>query len=219
MEAARLLSSMFEIKTNMPRASFLVRLGFLADVSFENFESYIEAVINGSYTVEKRFFIMGEYFDGSQSISSSIALNDIILHSHESLSMIEYEVYSGGDLIHRQRSDGVIVSTPTGSTAYALSCGGAIMHPSLETLALVPICPHTLSNRPIVLPADQPIEISLSRDSMDAKLSYDGQSSVIMGKQNKVCITRYPQPINLLHPVDYDYFEILRGKLDWSTHF
>lgn len=196
----------------------LGRLGFLADVSFNDFESHVEAVINGRYTVEHRFFIEGEFFQDDRSLSSNIALNDIILHSYETLSMIEYEVYSGGDLIHTQRSDGVIVATPTGSTAYALSGGGPIMHPSLDTLALVPICPHTLSNRPIVLPADQPIEICLGREAMVAKVSYDGQSPVVMNNSNRMRITRYPIPITLLHPDDYDYYKILRGKLDWSTH-
>lgn len=197
----------------------LGRLGFLADVSFENFESYLEAVVQGRYTVESRFFIEGEFFKDNLPISKNIALNDIILHSHESMSMIAYEVYSDGNLIHKQRSDGVIVTTPTGSTAYALSGGGPIMHPSLNTLAIVPICPHTLSNRPIVLPADHPIELCLGQDELVARVSYDGHSSVIMDNTSKMRITRYPSPLTLLHPDDYDYFKILRGKLDWSNHY
>jgi NAD+ kinase len=197
----------------------LGRLGFLADVSFDDFESYIDAVVAGRYSVEKRFFIEGKFFAGEDLISTNIALNDIILHSYESASMIEYEISSGGDLIHIQRSDGVIVTTPTGSTAYALSGGGPIMHPSLETLAIVPICPHTLSNRPIVLPADQPIEVRLGQESMLAKVSYDGHSTTIVSKQNRILITRYPEPLTLLHPEDYDYFEVLRAKLYWSANY
>lgn len=195
------------------------RLGFLADVSFADFESYIEAVIDGRYSVEKRYFIAGAFYEDDHLIATNIALNDIILHSFESSSMIEYEIRSGGDLIHIQRSDGVIVTTPTGSTAYALSGGGPIMHPSLETLAIVPICPHTLSNRPIVLPADQPIEVSLTRGSLDAKVSFDGHSTRIVKSNNRVNVTRYPQPVTLLHPEDYDYFQILRAKLYWSAHY
>ena len=169
--------------------------------------------------MEKRFFIEGSFFDKGKLVSSNIALNDIIIHSHKSLSMIEYEVYSNGDLIHKQRADGVIVTTPTGSTAYALSGGGPIMHPSLETLAIVPICPHTLSNRPIILPADQKIEISLSDSSILAQVNYDGQSSETMTSNNKVVVNRYPQSLTLLHPQNYDYFQILRAKLYWSTHY
>jgi len=197
----------------------LGRLGFLADVSFENFESYIDAVMEGRYSVEKRFLIEGRFFEGDKLLSTNIALNDIILHSYESSSMIEYEISSGGDLIHVQRSDGVIVTTPTGSTAYALSGGGPIMHPSLNTLAIVPICPHTLTNRPIVLPADQPVEVCLGRDSMVAKVSYDGHSTAIVNTENRVHITRYQKPLTLLHPEDYDYFQLLRAKLNWSTNY
>lgn len=195
------------------------RLGFLADVSFANFESYLEAVVDGRYTVEKRYFIEGRFYRGDELIATNIALNDIILHSFESSSMIEYEISRGGVLIHIQRSDGVIVTTPTGSTAYALSGGGPIMHPSLETLAVVPICPHTLSNRPIVLPADLPIELRLGQDSLDAKVSYDGHSTQIVKQGDHVHVTRYPEPVTLLHPEDYDYFQVLRGKLYWSTHY
>ncbi len=114
---------------------------------------------------------------------------------------------------------GVIVTSPTGSTAYALSGGGPIMHPSLETLAIVPICPHTLSNRPIVLPADQPIEMRLGQDTELAKVSYDGHSTRLVTQQNRVLITRYSEPLTLLHPEDYDYFEILRKKLYWSASY
>ncbi|MDJ0776284.1 MAG: NAD(+)/NADH kinase [Gammaproteobacteria bacterium] len=197
----------------------LGRLGFLADVSFADFESYLEAVVEGRYSVESRFFIEGEYYADDELISSNIALNDIIVHSAESASMIEYEISSGGSLIHVQRSDGVIVTTPTGSTAYAMSGGGPIMHPSLETLAIVPICPHTLSNRPIVLPAAQEIEVRLGPDSLDAKVSFDGHSTRSVQHHNRIRITRYPQPITLLHPEDYDYFEVLRAKLYWSTNY
>ena len=188
-------------------------------MSFDDFESYLDSVVQGRYTVEKRFFIEGEFFDGENSIATNIALNDIILHSYESSSMIEYEISSGGDLIHIQRSDGVIVTTPTGSTAYALSGGGPIMHPSLETLAIVPICPHTLSNRPIVLSANQAIDIRLGQANMLAKLSYDGHSHVIMNSESRIRVTRYPQPLTLLHPEDYDYFQVLRAKLYWSANY
>ncbi len=195
------------------------RLGFLADVSFEEFENYIKQVLDGHYSTESRFFVKGEFYEDDELISSGIALNDIFLHSHQSFKMIEYEVYSGGQLIHQQRSDGVIVTTPTGSTAYALSGGGPIMHPSLETLAIVPICPHTLSNRPIVLPADQPIEFKLTDGTATAGVSYDGQNTLSMDGHNKMRVTRYPKPLTLLHPEDYDYFEILRKKLYWSTNY
>ena len=197
----------------------LGRLGFLADVSVHDFEQHMIAVIGGKYSVESRFFIEGEIDGPNRELSRAIAVNDIILHSHKSLSMIEYEVYSDGNLIHQQRADGVIVTTPTGSTAYALSGGGPIMHPSLETLAIVPICPHTLSNRPIVLPADQEIEIKLSDADSIAQVNYDGQSTVSINSEDRIRIKRYAHPITLLHPENYDYFQILRAKLYWSTNY
>ncbi len=197
----------------------LGRLGFLADVSFDNFESYIDEVMAGRYSVEKRFFIEGKFYQGNELVATKIALNDIILHSPESANMIQYEISSGGHLIHIQRSDGVIVTTPTGSTAYALSGGGPIMHPSLDTLAIVPICPHTLSNRPIVLPADQPIEVRLGQDTQLGKVSFDGHSTQLVNPDSRVLITRYREPLALLHPEDYDYFAVLREKLDWSANY
>lgn len=196
----------------------LGRLGFLADVSILDFEQHLNRIFEGKYSVEKRFLIEGTFMKHGEVISTNIAFNDIIVHAHKALSMIEYEVFSNGDLIHRQRADGVIVATPTGSTAYALSGGGPIMHPSLQTLAIVPICPHTLSNRPIVLPADQIIEISLSRSTTLGKVNYDGQSTQIMNNDNRIKVRRYPQIITLLHPHDYDYFQILRAKLNWSKN-
>ena len=197
----------------------LGRLGFLADVSFDQLETHLEAVLSGRYTVEERFFIEGRYFVGDQLESTHMALNDVILHSYNSASMVAYEISSGGDLIHVQRSDGVIVTTPTGSTAYALSGGGPIMHPSLNTLAIVPICPHTLSNRPIVLPGDQPIELKLGQDSSRAKVSFDGQDTQTVDRETRILVTRYPAPLRLLHPEDYDYFKLLRAKLYWSSQY
>ena len=196
----------------------LGRLGFLADVPIKEFEQHLNGIFEGKYSVEQRFFIEGTFMRNNEVIGTNIAFNDIIVHAHKSLSMIDYEVFSNGDLIHRQRADGVIVATPTGSTAYALSGGGPIMHPSLQTLALVPICPHTLSNRPIVLPADQIIEISLSKSTTLGKVNYDGRSTQIMKNNNRVMIRQYPRTITLLHPHNYDYFQILRAKLNWSKN-
>lgn len=197
----------------------LGRLGFLADVSIADFESHIDEVVAGKYTVEKRFFIEGEVQHSDGTTSSNIALNDIILHRRESLTMIKYEVHCNGSLIHKQRADGVIVTTPTGSTAYALSGGGPIMHPSLEALAIVPICPHTLTNRPIVIPANQAIEVRLSQVGSNAKVDFDGHSTMIIDHTDRLKIRRYPESLTLLHPVDYDYFEIVRAKLQWSSHY
>jgi len=195
----------------------LGRLGFLADVTLEGLERHLDGIFAGRYSMEQRFLIEGIIEQDGQKPVRQLALNDIVLHGHESISMIEFEVYSNGCLINRQRADGLIVSTPTGSTAYALSGGGPIMHPSLEAIALVPICPHTLSHRPIALPSDQQIEIRLSQTESIAQVSFDGQNRSLIDQTQRIRVRRYPHPVTLLHPEDYDYYHILRAKLNWSN--
>ncbi len=196
----------------------LGRLGFLADVTLEQVETHLQGIFAGRYRMESRFLLEGCIERQDQKPVSHRALNDIVLHGHESISMIEFEVFSNGQLINRQRADGLIVSTPTGSTAYALSGGGPIMHPSLEALALVPICPHTLSHRPIVLPSDQQIEIRLSQAGQAiAQVSFDGQDRQLISERERLVIRRHEREITLLHPADYDYYHILRAKLNWSN--
>lgn len=194
----------------------LGRLGFLADVNLLQLEGHLQSIFSGDYLEESRFLLQG-ILTGEKEEKSSIALNDIVLHTHESISMLEFEVYSNGQLINKQRADGLIVTTPTGSTAYAVSSGGPIMHPTAETVALVPICPHTLSSRPIVLPADQNIEIRLSKTGMRGQISYDGIKRYPFNAQEVLNIHRHERQITLLHPPDYDYFHILREKLKWSN--
>lgn len=195
----------------------LGRLGFLADVTMLELKQHLSEIFEGNYSIEKRFLLQGEVELHDGETNTYIALNDIILHSHESVSMIEFEVFSDGKLINRQRADGLIVSTPTGSTAYSLSGGGPIMHPSLQAISLVPICPHTLSHRPIVLPADRQIDIHLSHN-MAAQVSFDGVTRAIINDQDKIHIQRYHKEVTLLHPAGYNYFHILRAKLNWSNH-
>ena len=195
----------------------LGRLGFLADVTMQDLDNHLSGIFSGDYSVEQRFLLQGEIHMQGKPVQQYIALNDIILHSHQSISMIEFEVFSNRQLINKQRADGLIVATPTGSTAYALSGGGPIMHPSMDSLALVPICPHTLSNRPIVLPANQQIEIKLSRPDMAGLVSFDGRSQAVIEHGDRITIERYARQITLLHPADYDYFHILRAKLKWSN--
>ena len=195
----------------------LGRLGFLADVTVTDLQQHLSGIFAGDYSVEKRFLLDGEILQQGQSAVSHLAVNDIILHSHQNIRMIEFEVYSDGQLINKQRADGLIVSSPTGSTAYSLSGGGPIMHPSLNALALVPICPHTLSQRPIVLPSDQRIEIQLNQPGSAGLLSFDGHSRAVLNCGDRIVVTRHDKNITLLHPAGYDYFHILRAKLKWSN--
>ena len=155
---------------------------------------------------------------GDQTISNHVALNDVVIHKWNIARMIELETYINGQFLNRQHADGLIVSTPTGSTAYALSSGGPILHPSLNAILLSPICPHTLSNRPIVVDAECCIEIYLKGREPNAKVTLDGQSSQDLFINDTIKITQKPEKVVILHPKNHDYFDILRAKLHWSEH-
>lgn len=193
------------------------RLGFLADVSPEQMASQLDVVFSGNYQEESRALIHCEVIRGSRKVASGNALNDIVLHARDSVRMIEFETRIDDKLVHSQRADGIVVSTATGSTAYALSGGGPLLHPELDALALVPICPHTLSNRPIVIPGNREITIRLcSHSRTEAQVAFDGQGNVDIKPEDIVTIRKIPKPLRLIHPEGYDYFNILRKKLRWN---
>ena len=144
---------------------------------------------------------------------SNYALNDVVIKSD--LRLIELEVTIDSMFVHKQRSDGLILSTPTGTTAYALSAGGPILHPNLEAITLVPICPHTLSNRPIAVNSASKIEVNLVHFD-EAQISFDGQFQVTLEVGDTIVVKRAAKAISLLHPSDYCYFDMLRNKLNWG---
>jgi NAD+ kinase len=146
-------------------------------------------------------------------------LNDIVLHKWNIARMIEFETYINGQLVNDQRSDGLIVSTPTGSTAYALAGGGPLMHPSLNAIVLVPLCPHTLSNRPIVVDGDSEIEIHLAREHAEGvQLTCDGQETLPVMEGEIIRIRKDERRIRLIHPIGHDYYQVLRAKLGWAKY-
>ena len=197
----------------------LGRLGFLTDIHSERISGRLNAILDGEYIEEERFLLHGsfEYENGKGEISSSDAFNDIVVHKGHVARMIELDLYINGKYVNTQRADGLIVSTPTGSTAYALSGGGPILHPSLDAIVLVPICPHTMSQRPIVIDSDTDIEIRVSDNNHgDALVTCDGQLHVDLGIGDSVRITKKKTPVHLIHPADYNYYEILRAKLHWA---
>ena len=196
----------------------LGRLGFLVDISSTNLEQQLNGMLEGQYTVEARTLLQGEVYRGDEKLGSGNALNDVAVHVRNDVRMIEFDTQIDGHFVNTQRADGMIISTPTGSTAYSLSAGGPILHPGLGAVTLVPICPHTLSHRPIVVSAESEIEIVLceSRD-VDARVSFDGQSNVDLKAGDRIVIRQHPNKLLLIHPEDYDYFHILRTKLGWST--
>lgn len=196
----------------------LGRLGFLVDVSPDEMTIQLTRILQGQYHEEKRCLLHAEAYRGEQQLGSGTALNDIVLHSRNEVRMIEFTTCIDGNFVTTQRADGVVVSTPTGSTAYALSSGGPILHPSLEATVIVPICPHTLSNRPLVVNSKSTIEISLcSQHPVDSRVSFDGHNNIELISGDKIIIQAYQEKMHLLHPQDYDYYHILRSKLHWGT--
>lgn len=198
----------------------LGRLGFLVDVSPDEMSQRIKEILSGEYEEEQRILLSCtiEHQDGT--ISNSDAFNDVVIHKWEVARMIETETYINGRFLNYMRSDGLIVSTPTGSTAYALSGGGPILEPSMDALILVPICPHTMSYRPIVLDGDSEVEINvISQPHSHAQVTCDGQINlgVVSGDVVKIC--KKDKAVKLIHPHKHNHYEILRAKLHWGEHF
>ena len=192
----------------------LGRLGFLVDISPDDMLATVSRIFSGEYTEEHRFLLRVD-MDGHHSS----ALNDVVIHKWNIARMIEFETYVDGSFVGAQRSDGLIVSTPTGSTAYALSGGGPLLHPDLDATLLVPICPHTLSNRPIVISGNSIVEIRVSGNTEleHVRVTCDGQALLPLDTES-VFIRKLNRPVRLIHPKGHDHFNILRAKLGWGGH-
>lgn len=195
-------------------------LGFLTDIQPQQVCEKVAEVLAGEYKEEKRFLLEAgiESDQGSENPRCSDAVNDIVLYPGEISRMIEFEVYINDSFVYSVRGDGLIISTPTGSTAYSLSAGGPIMSPAINAISLVPMFPHTLSSRPISISADSKVDIVFSKDNKnEARLSCDGQVRFPVMPGEKISIQKRPQEMWLLHPKDYDYFRLLRTKLGWGS--
>lgn len=189
------------------------RFGFLTDLRTEDMLQAIDRILAGQYTKEPRMLLTAQVMRNGEVLYSGCALNDVVVKSD--LRLIELEVKIDEQFVYRQRADGLIISTPTGTTAYALSSGGPILHPKLEAISLVPICPHTLSNRPIAVPSASKIELLMVHFD-EAQLSFDGQQQVALTCGDRVLVQRAERMISLLHPSEYCYFDMLRNKLNWG---
>ncbi|MGE3318178.1 MAG: NAD(+) kinase [Candidatus Berkiella sp.] len=194
------------------------RLGFLTDISPQALSQSLEPILRGQYQEEHRFFLEMQLMRQGEVINKGIALNDVVLYSGDIARMMDFQVIINDQFVYRQRSDGLITATPTGSTAYALSGGGPILHPSLEAMVLVPMHPHTLSSRPIVVDSQAKIELHLMPDNnLNPRLSCDGQVHFDTKPDDRIIIKRKAKELRLLHPTDYDYYYTLRNKLGWSA--
>jgi len=193
------------------------RLGFLVDVSPDDLPAQLEAIFTGDFRVEQRCMLRARILRGEEVLASELALNDVVMHVRDAIRMIEFETRIDGLLVNMQRADGIVVSTPTGSTAYALSGGGPILHPGINALAMVPICPHTLSNRPVVVSDQAEIDIVLhGGNDTRAQLTCDGQVNFELLAGDCVKIRRKDHDLRLIHPQQHDHFDIMRRKLRWA---
>jgi len=193
----------------------LGRLGFMTDIGHENMREGIGAILDGQYTIEERALLDAEIFRGAKSQLRTIALNEAVVGKGAQGRLIEFALSIDGEFVYRLRGDGVIVATPTGSTAYALSAQGPILHPAVPALALVPLNPHTLSARPVSVSDRSVIEITVV-SSLDARAYFDGIALADMAEGDRLVLKRSADVVRFVHPPGYRYFATLREKLRWS---
>jgi len=195
----------------------LGRLGFLTDISPEHMLEAIDAILGGDYLAEERQMLEGQILSERQPSEAMFALNDIVLQKGDSPHMLDLVTTVDDSYVTTHGGDGLIVATTTGSTAYALSCGGPIIQPNVDALVMVPICPHTLSDRPLVLQSSCTIEIrNESGSGNPAQIAYDGEELARLDEDETLRIRAARETVTLLHPTDYNYYELLRSKLNWG---
>jgi NAD+ kinase len=191
-------------------------LGYLTDFRIEELFSALEAIISCGYDVDRRVMLEAEHWRDSELLATGRVLNDVVINKAALARIIEIEVNLDGLFVNSFRADGLIVATPTGSTAYNLSAGGPIIYPTMNAMVLTPICPFTLTNRPIVVPDTANVELILQNENEGVVLSLDGQTGYTMLAHDRVVIRKSEMTFNLVHPANRNYFDVLRNKLKWG---
>ncbi len=191
-------------------------LGYLAEFRIEELYTALESILNGNYRLDRRVMLAVELVRNSERVTSSRVLNDVVINKSALARIIEIEASLNQQFVNSFRADGLIVSTPTGSTAYNLSAGGPVIYPSMNAIVITPICPFTLSNRPIVVPDDSVIELSLKTDREEVALTLDGQVGFPLELEDRVVIRKSQTTFNLVQPMNRNYFDVLRDKLRWG---
>jgi NAD+ kinase len=193
------------------------RLGFMTDIPIEQVVPGLGEILQGAATAEKRSLLEGRVMRGGDMIYCGVAVNDVVVSRGSGAGMAELKVTVDGHFMYNQRSDGLIVATPTGSTAYALSAGGPLLHPRLAGIVLVPIAPHALSNRPIAVPDDSEIVVEIV-SGRDISVNFDMQTFASLQHGDRIVISRSPNTITFLHPQGWSYYHTLREKLHWNEY-
>ncbi|MDD7805144.1 MAG: NAD(+) kinase [Endozoicomonas sp. (ex Botrylloides leachii)] len=192
-------------------------LGFLTDICPNELEQQLSSVLEGNYLVESRFLLDTRVIRNGSVIGEGVSLNDAVLHPGTSTRIIEFELFIDELFVYKQRSDGLIISTPTGSTAYALSGGGPIMHPSIDAMVLVPMFPHMLTNRPLVVGGESQLKLVItSANSISPQVSCDGQVHIAVAPGDEILINKKPKKLNSIHPLTHNFYEACRSKLRWN---
>lgn len=218
-DGSLLSAARMAIKVNVPVIGInRGRLGFLTDISPEDIEPQLDKVFAGNYDEEHRFLLQASICDNQQTYFQADALNDVVLSRGEVTHLVQFDVMINNQFVSHYRSDGMIIATPTGSTAYSLSAGGPIMHPSLNAIVVVPMFSHSLSSRPIVVDSNSQIDLHISPSNDDyLSISCDGHQSRQVRPGQHVTIEKNAQYLRLLHPCDYHYYDTLRSKLGWES--
>ena len=189
-------------------------VGFLTDISTDNFEKTIKEVLDGNHKIEERNLVSATF--GNNHL---YGLNEVVIHSGAYAQLMRYRLNVNDKVVYEQRSDGLIIATPTGSTAYALSAGGPIIHPSLDVWTILPMLPQSLSSRPFVISTDEKVEMDLfDGPNENAKICVDGQDDIDIPYGEKILISKMEKTLKLVHPNDNDFFEACREKLGWSLN-
>ena len=189
-------------------------VGFLTDIKTDNFEESLKEILKGNYKIEERNLVSAQYND-----NHIYGLNEVVIHSGAYAQLMRYRLNVNNKVVYEQRSDGLIIATPTGSTAYALSAGGPIIHPSLDVWTILPMLPQSLSSRPFIISSNENVEIELFDGPSDnAKICVDGQDDIDLPYGVKVTICKMHKTLKLVHPKDNDFFEACREKLGWSLN-
>lgn len=191
------------------------RLGFMTDIPFGSFESILTPMLAGHFVEDRRSLMLGRVMRGTDCVFEAQAMNDVVVHRGTTSGMVELRVEVDGHFVANQRADGLIIASPTGSTAYALSAGGPVLHPAIAGWLLVPIAPHTLTNRPIVLSNESEIAIEIV-SGRDASANFDMQSLASLQHGDRIIVTRSQHQVRFLHPRGWTFFDTLRQKLHWN---
>ena len=192
------------------------KLGFMTDIAADEMILGIEnIVLNNNFIAEYRSLLLAEVYRGDKIVYNSVALNDVVISRGAIGNMIEFDIAVDGQFVLSQKSDGIIFATPTGSTAYSLAAGGPILHPKSPVFSVIPICPQSLTNRPLVVSDNSTIEFTLAMENA-TQIHFDGQECYDLVLNDKVILKKYPEMLKLIHPTEYNYFRTLRKKFDWS---